>query len=435
MEQEQYFPLNISQADLFLDNVTNVGNSKNVIINTVWAYADQDCDFSALEKSFWQIVADNDCLRLRLFKKRGKKYQTIQDIVPYSLPVIKAEGKNGFDQLVSDYEDEDFSIFSPCLFRARLVDCGSGAGGIQVRIHHIACDGYSLGMFLKEIDRNYWAVINGETPGKKKVFSFREAVESDKVYLSGPEYQRDLSWWETVYRSVRHCSFPLGRMILNNESDCADVSLGTELSEKLCDYCKENHISLQSAVMSMAGAYVAHLTGRDAFFIYSLLHNRSNYRLKQTMGCMVALAPVLFRMDSSQTVESFLSQHYSEYIDIAIHSRFPNSGHIPLCARLGIKSGMNFDFSWMEYSMMDYLTISRSTKLKTGMADHHALAPDTYLYLLNTPDEGIILKLDYRVKKLSRAKAEKHLRGLASLLARAMEHPQEPMGSILKEEI
>jgi amino acid adenylation domain-containing protein len=70
------------------------------------------------------------------------------------------------------------------------------------RVHHIALDGYGLGLVARRVAEHYTALVEGQEPAECPFRSLRSVIDEDLAYQNSEHYQRDRDHW-TAYAEGR----------------------------------------------------------------------------------------------------------------------------------------------------------------------------------------------------------------------------------------
>ncbi|HEX4832618.1 MAG TPA: amino acid adenylation domain-containing protein [Trebonia sp.] len=128
---------------------------------------DGDLDTAALEAAIGDVVTRHEVLRTVFPAADGQPHQQIlpmADLDP-RLPVIDAAGDELRDVLAR-IAAEPFDLAAQQVpMRARLVRADAGTHVLVVVIHHVATDGWSEGIFTRDLSRAYAARREGQAPG------------------------------------------------------------------------------------------------------------------------------------------------------------------------------------------------------------------------------------------------------------------------------
>ena len=129
-------------------------------------------NFDALRYAFIQIIERHEVLRTTL--SAGEDGQPIQFIRPgsdFDIPVSDLSSlslsarETRLAELVAMESHKPFDLSADLMLRANLIRLSNDDNVLLVTMHHIASDGHSMGILVKEFSALYDSFVNG-----KKVF-------------------------------------------------------------------------------------------------------------------------------------------------------------------------------------------------------------------------------------------------------------------------
>ncbi|HEX8767444.1 MAG TPA: amino acid adenylation domain-containing protein, partial [Jatrophihabitans sp.] len=141
-----------------------MGASRNYNVSTTLELKGP-IDATALAQALLDVVARHETLRTVFPEVDGEPVQRILPAaeVPVELDVVEAGGADLAEALATDGRYE-FDLTTEIPIRARLHVLGPEAAVLSIVIHHIACDGWSMGPFLRDLSSSYGARRAGHPP-------------------------------------------------------------------------------------------------------------------------------------------------------------------------------------------------------------------------------------------------------------------------------
>jgi Condensation domain/Phosphopantetheine attachment site/AMP-binding enzyme C-terminal domain len=123
-------------------------------------------DVPALRGALNRVVARHEALRTVLPERDGEPVQLVLPEVPLELAELDVRAAPDPEREARELVDRlaltPFDLAAGPLVRAHLVTLGDHDHVLALVIHHIVCDGWTLGLIEGEIDRLYNAALAGE---------------------------------------------------------------------------------------------------------------------------------------------------------------------------------------------------------------------------------------------------------------------------------
>lgn len=155
-----YFPLTPAQKRLWF--LWHVGEGGNVY-NIVNAYTIRgELDVAAFSKSVSQVLKEHDSLRINFKIINNEPYQFIRELTSISFsnekittPYSFSEKENFINETITNEFKHKFDLEKELLVRLRLIQFDNDYFVFILNMHHIISDGWSIGIFLNEIEKFY----------------------------------------------------------------------------------------------------------------------------------------------------------------------------------------------------------------------------------------------------------------------------------------
>ncbi|HEX2210446.1 MAG TPA: amino acid adenylation domain-containing protein [Longimicrobium sp.] len=160
-------------------------------------------DVPALERAIGEVVRRHEALRTTFREVDGAPVQVIVPFAGFSLPVddLSALAADAREAEVSRRATEDaalcFDLEQGPLFRARLLRLADDEHVLLLCMHHIVTDGWSMGVFFREVSAAYEAYLSGGEPALPALpQQYAHYAAEQRGRLQGEALDRELAWWK-----------------------------------------------------------------------------------------------------------------------------------------------------------------------------------------------------------------------------------------------
>jgi amino acid adenylation domain-containing protein len=195
-------PLSFAQARMwFFDRLEPDSPLYNVPLVIRLAGA---IDVTALERSLTEIVRRHEVLRTRYPADEGVPWQDVLPAQPVTLGFVdlRTEAPANRDRRLAEQVRTEsrrpFDLGRSLPFRATLVRLESEAHVLLLVIHHIAVDGWSVEVLLRELGALYKAFAAGlSSPLDELPIQYRDYAHAQRTRLRGEGLDRQLDFWRT----------------------------------------------------------------------------------------------------------------------------------------------------------------------------------------------------------------------------------------------
>nr|MBA3455416.1 amino acid adenylation domain-containing protein [Deltaproteobacteria bacterium] len=153
-------------------------------------------DVEALRAAFEALVHRHDALRSTFPSRNGEPYQQIEPPAHWTLPVEQhSEGE--LPRIVAEETRRPFDLATGPLFRTRMIRVGENDHVLVGTMHHIVADGWSMGIFWRELGQFYSAFASGESPAPRPLpVGYTDYAAWQRSWLHGAELERQLGYWK-----------------------------------------------------------------------------------------------------------------------------------------------------------------------------------------------------------------------------------------------
>src|SRR5260221_7997296 len=158
-------PLSFAQQRLWF--IAQLEGPSAVYNTPVALRLDGELDAAALEAAVGDVSARHEVVRTVFAVADGQPYQRVlgMDVLGWRLPVAEA-AEQDLPGMVAGIAAEPFDLGPQQVpVRARLLAAASGAHVLVLVFHHVATDGWSAGIFARDLSAAYAARREGRAPG------------------------------------------------------------------------------------------------------------------------------------------------------------------------------------------------------------------------------------------------------------------------------
>ncbi len=203
IERDRPLPASFSQQRLwFLDQLEPGSFAYNL---TGAIRLEGDLNLQALTAALDGIVRRHESLRTTFLAQDGEPWQVIAEPSPLSLPVVdlnvlSSESRDAETRRIAELAARrPYDLAQGPLLRSSLLKLGSdggrgGRGGrehvLLLGMHHIVSDGWSLGVFVRELGALYRQESLPELP-----IQFADYAAWQRQRLTGEAMDQRIGWW------------------------------------------------------------------------------------------------------------------------------------------------------------------------------------------------------------------------------------------------
>lgn len=160
-------------------------------------------DIAALERSLNEITRRHEILRTTFTTSKGQPVQVVGPTRYRHLPVIDLQTipattrATEAERLALQEALQAFDFARGPLVRATLLRMEREEHVLLLTAHHIVCDGWSIGLFVRELTRLYQAYTHGTvSPLPELSIQYADFAAWQRDWLQGREMEQQLAYWK-----------------------------------------------------------------------------------------------------------------------------------------------------------------------------------------------------------------------------------------------
>ncbi|MET0399177.1 MAG: non-ribosomal peptide synthase/polyketide synthase, partial [Longimicrobiaceae bacterium] len=152
-----------------------------------------ELDVRALERALSGVVRRHESLRTRIVVRAGEPVQQVDPARPVRLRVADLGGiepSRELERLVAEEAARPFDLAADPPLRAALVRLGDDDAVVLFTLHHVASDGWSVGVFVREVSALYAGAALPELP-----VQYGDYAVWQRRWLAGEVLEAQVGWW------------------------------------------------------------------------------------------------------------------------------------------------------------------------------------------------------------------------------------------------
>ncbi|MBC7938096.1 MAG: non-ribosomal peptide synthetase, partial [Rhizobacter sp.] len=283
----------------------------------------------AVEYALQKLISRHESLRCGFSVKKMQICIFKVLNIPLYYRDISAQDDSLKNEIVKKYIEQDslhlFDLVNGPLLKAGLIKLNARSHCFVLTVHHIVCDGWSLGILLQDLGKLYSSYVQNTMINLPKVVSFSQFAREQHIFFKSEECRQIEKYWEDLYSD--HVP------VLNLPTDFTRPAIRTYKSNRL-DYRLDNNLvaplkmmgtkagsSLVITLLSAFEAFLYRLTGQDDIVIGLPAAGQSvtnNYNL---VGHCVNLLPLRSNPTSEISFLNYLQKRKKEIFDAYDHQQ------------------------------------------------------------------------------------------------------------------
>jgi len=330
MAEEFLFPLSFQQARLWFLHQLDPGNAAYHMPVTLRLTG--DLGMETFRAAFQHVVDRHEALRTRFAPDAQvqvvmESWTCSPDLVDLS-GLDPGQGRRELERIRHEALREPFDLWSAPPLRVMVVRTAPGEHVLLMVIHHIVCDGWSLGVLAKELSVAYTALREGRAPQLPDLpIQYGDFAMWQRDRLSGDGLRAELDHWSEVLTGA-----PAALEMATDRPrpdaptfDGARVRRGLPepLARDLERLAHDHGASLFMAVLAAYAVVLCRLADQDTVVVGTATAGRSRPELENLVGCFIDVVPLRVDVPREPAVPELLSRVRRACLDAYAHQDVP----------------------------------------------------------------------------------------------------------------
>jgi amino acid adenylation domain-containing protein len=255
-------------------------------------------DVAILERSLNEIIRRHESLRTTFSMVDGEPVQVIAPSVNLSLPIVdlsdqpETEREEEARRLAHEEARHPFDLSTGPLFRATLIRLAHDDHILVLTMHHIVSDGWSMGVFHRELSVLYRAFTNGEpSPLADLPIQYADYAVWQREWLQGEVLDRQLSYWEKQLEGVPAVlNLPTDHprsAVQTYRGNRQSIEVTRELTQALKALSRKEGVTLFMTLLAAFQTLLYRYTGQEDIVVGSPIANRNRTEIEGLIGFVV----------------------------------------------------------------------------------------------------------------------------------------------------
>jgi amino acid adenylation domain-containing protein len=291
-------------------------------------------DVAALKQGLDRIVARHEALRTTFVMVKEEPQQRITPVEESGFLLLEhdlrgsQEASGELELLVLEEAETGFDLEAGPLIRGRLVRLEEEEYALLITIHHIVFDGWSMGVFFRELKTLYQAFAEGEPdPLPELAVQYADYAVWQRKWMEGEILEQQAEYWrKNLAGAPELLELPADR-VRPMRQDYAGAAVEFGLEEKLVGELKRlsarQGTTLYMTLLAGWAMLLGRLSGQQDMMIGTPVANRGRVELESLMGFFVNTLVMRVDLSGNPTVGEVLGRVKQQAIAAQQHQEIP----------------------------------------------------------------------------------------------------------------
>ncbi|PYS61631.1 MAG: non-ribosomal peptide synthetase [Acidobacteria bacterium] len=294
-------------------------------------------DVAALKNALDMVVARHDALRTTFGIVDGSPKQVVAkslalemsiiDLIEVPQPDRDAEAQ----RLLEDEAGRPFDLSQGPLIRSLLLRLGEREHILLVTTHHIVTDGWSVGIFQRELSALYQALVDGQpSPLPQLPIQYTEYSIWQREWFEGDVYQSQLAYWKKQFATLPPVlELPADHPRPSIQAYRAfrgaqhTISLSKQLTHDLKQLCRKENVTLFMTLMAAFQVLLHRYTGEEDIVVGTPIAGRQMPETEDLIGLFINTLAMRTSVSGELTLRDLLSRVKEVALGAYAHQDLP----------------------------------------------------------------------------------------------------------------
>ena len=324
------FPLSFAQQRLwFLNNFEPESPEYNI----PQAFRiEGHLDPEVMQRALREVVRRHETLRTTFREVDGEPQQILAQVIDMEVPYLdvreRAEDPWAEAMRIARADArEPFDLMLGPLMRARLFRTGERQHLLYYNVHHIAYDGWSMGIFARELAAIYDAFAAGEpSPLPELPVQYLDFALWQREWLQGETLERQLAYWRRQLASVPPLEMPTDRPrppVRTHNGAAVPLGLDARTADELKALAQREGSTLFIVLTAALKALLHHWTTQEDITVGTLVANRRRPEIEGLIGFFANTLALRTDLSGDPDFSELLRRERESSLDAQAHQDLP----------------------------------------------------------------------------------------------------------------
>ena len=330
-DSELRFPCSLGQGGFWAQEWLSPGNpASNIAVR--WRLVGT-VSTPTLERAFGRVLARHEILRSSFGDVDGEPWQTVLPAVPHNisefdLTETAAEVRDAEILRLSRQEARrPFDLASPPLIRLARLILSATESILLVTVHHITCDGWSIGIIARDLGEFCRAEASGTAPRLDELpLQYGDYCLWEQEWLASSAVDHAKSFWQrrlSGFKPVEILPDYPRKPVRPDNGAIASLLLDRAVSESAAAAARLHGCTLFTVAVSALMLLMKRYTGETDLAIGTQVAGRNHPEVQNLVGIFINTLILRADLGGDPTVDVFLKRLHATVSSTMEHAELP----------------------------------------------------------------------------------------------------------------
>lgn len=427
----------LQERQLFLELLNPLTTVNNI---SVCFQIEGLLDVERLAESANILLDRHEVLRTKFDIDNGRPIATITPNLKINLGIeeLKQVENERFSiafQMAELEAQEPFDVTQPPLLRVKTFRLSPKLHIMVVVVHHTIADGWSLGIFVRELLAVYQALVKGRSPSLPPLpIQYAEYASWQRQYMTGPLLERQLSYWKNkLHGELPVLDLPIDYPRPTRQTFSGAIhrfQISTKLTRCVKELSRHHDVTPFMFLIAVFQTLLHRYCQQDDILVGTPTAGRTRLETQELIGAFINTLVLRTDLSGDPSFQELLSRVRTVAMDAYAHQDLPFE---KLVAELRLQRDLSrtpifqvaFVFQNTPFPSMNVPGLN----IKLLPIDRRAAQFDLSL-IVNESKKGLEGAFEYNTDIFESSTIERMSSSFQSLLADAVNHPSKRLSML-----
>lgn len=392
----------------------------------------------ALVYALNRIIQRHEILRTNVVSDAVSSYQIIHSERLLTLDITDVRNLGKAEQTPMLYQrflhvgNQPFDLAHDLLLRAQLIQTADAEYVLLLVLHHIVCDGWSMGILIDELSTLYTDYVNNKADSLDNLrlqyadFALWQQQAHDQAYLAA-----DLAYWQSqLAHSPQLLELPIDHPRgPNQQFQGAQIAIThlQSVTPQLRELAQTHDATLFMVIMAGLNLLLQRLSNQHDLVIGTPIANRQAAALEPLIGCFVNTLAIRTKLDPQQSFNQLLGNVRQTMLEAYTHQELPFERVVE---SLQLERSLSYTPVFQVLCVLQN-TPQRSLTLPNVevevLAWHNQTAKFDLTFMFEEDHEGLKGWIEYNTALFEASTIQRMAEHFVTLLTAVAQQPSQPL--------
>ncbi len=322
-ERPKYIPLSFAQERLwFIDKLQGSVAYHMPEVMRIKG----ELDVKILSQAVKALVKRHESLRTVIKEHEGIGYQHIMSANNFDVAYHDKLPKN-LEEFIAAETGKPFNLANDYMLRVTVIKETENGHILIFVLHHISSDGWSIPLFVNELEANYEQLVSGKEATLAELpIQYADYSIWQREYLSGEVLDNKMAYWKNKLEDLKPLELPVDYTrpaIQSLDGSMHQFMIDGVLQEKLKEVSQESGATLFMTLLSIYKILLYRYTGSTDISVGSPIANREQVEIAELIGFFINTLVLRDEFEKDTSFVTLLEQVKNTCLEAYSHQDIP----------------------------------------------------------------------------------------------------------------